>query len=167
MQQAAHNVDLVTCAMLVCIIVTPNHAVQLVCPSVHTLRRSLWHMLCSLSAKLARRALLLVMQASQCGVGWVRQVVKLWRADLSKINPRAAEALADPGQYANLFPDMDLAVQAEQHQASHNAGHQSASMLLSPLARSRCWHRHMDNRCVGCMTAFHISMHPIEHNVLV
>ena len=44
------------------------------------------------------------------------QVVQLWRSDLSKINPRAAEALADPAQYANLFPNMDLAVKAEQHQ---------------------------------------------------
>lgn len=48
----------------------------------------------------------------------VDQVVKLWRADLSKINPRAAEALADPAQYSNLFPNMDLAIQAEQHQVS-------------------------------------------------
>lgn len=43
-------------------------------------------------------------------------MVQLWRADLSKINPRAAEALADPAQYANLFPNMDLAVKAEQYQ---------------------------------------------------
>ena len=46
------------------------------------------------------------------------QVVQLWRADLSRINPRAAEALADPAQYANLFPNMDLAVKAEQYQVS-------------------------------------------------
>ena len=44
------------------------------------------------------------------------QVVALWRADLQKINPKAAESLADPGQYANLFPNMDLALQAEQLQ---------------------------------------------------
>ena len=42
------------------------------------------------------------------------QVVQLWRKDLAKINPKAAESLADPAQYANLFPDMDLALKAEQ-----------------------------------------------------
>ena len=43
-------------------------------------------------------------------------MVALWRKDLQKINPKAAESLADPGQYANLFPGMDLALQAEQLQ---------------------------------------------------
>ncbi len=46
------------------------------------------------------------------------QVVQLWRKDLSKINPKAAESLADPAQYKNLFPNIDLALQAEQVQAS-------------------------------------------------
>ncbi len=41
------------------------------------------------------------------------QVVGLWRADLRKVNPKAAESLADPSQYANLFPNMDSALQAE------------------------------------------------------
>ena len=44
------------------------------------------------------------------------QVVKTWRKELSKINAKAAESLADPGQYSNLFPDLDLALKAEQHQ---------------------------------------------------
>ena len=46
----------------------------------------------------------------------VTQVVKLWREDLGKINPKAAEALADPAQYSNLFPNLDLALQAEKFQ---------------------------------------------------
>ena len=46
------------------------------------------------------------------------QVVQLWRKELSKINPKAAESLADPAQYKNLFPNIDLALQAEQLQAS-------------------------------------------------
>lgn len=37
----------------------------------------------------------------------------LWREDLRKVNPKAAESLADPSQYANLFPDMEAALQAE------------------------------------------------------
>ena len=46
----------------------------------------------------------------------VQQVVQIWRKELSKINAKAAESLADPAQYANLFPDFDLALKAEQHQ---------------------------------------------------
>ena len=44
------------------------------------------------------------------------QVVQLWRKELSKINAKAAESLADPAQYSNLFPDLDLALKAEQHE---------------------------------------------------
>lgn len=44
------------------------------------------------------------------------QIVHLWREDLRKINPKAAEALADPAQYSNLFPNLDLALQAEKLQ---------------------------------------------------
>jgi len=44
----------------------------------------------------------------------VSRVVKLWRKDLEKINPKAAESLADPMEYENLFPDIRLALQAEQ-----------------------------------------------------
>ena len=43
-------------------------------------------------------------------------MVQIWRKELSKINAKAAESLADPAQYANLFPDFDLALKAEQHQ---------------------------------------------------
>ena len=46
----------------------------------------------------------------------VLQVVKLWREDLAHINPKAAESLADPAQYPNLFPNLDLALHAEQYQ---------------------------------------------------
>ncbi len=43
-------------------------------------------------------------------------MVKLWREDLGKVNQKAAEALADPAQYKNLFPNMDAALEAERHQ---------------------------------------------------
>ncbi len=43
-------------------------------------------------------------------------MVKLWREDLGKVNQKAAEALADPAQYANLFPNMQTALKAEQQQ---------------------------------------------------
>ena len=41
------------------------------------------------------------------------QVVRLWREDLARINPKAAESLADPEQYPNLFPGLDEALERE------------------------------------------------------
>lgn len=41
------------------------------------------------------------------------ECVALWRKDLHKINPKAAESLADPGQYKNLFPNYDAALHVE------------------------------------------------------
>merc|ERR1712232_1451680 len=40
----------------------------------------------------------------------VSRVVGLWRQDLSKVNPKAAESLADPMEYENMFPDIKLAL---------------------------------------------------------
>ena len=35
----------------------------------------------------------------------VSEIVQLWKSDLGKINKKAAEALADPAEFANLFPN--------------------------------------------------------------
>lgn len=43
----------------------------------------------------------------------VSNVVGLWRNDLKKINVKAAESLADPQEYPNLFPDWELACEEE------------------------------------------------------
>jgi len=45
----------------------------------------------------------------------VSRIVKLWKQDLQSINQKAAESLADPMEYTNLFPDLDMALKAEQH----------------------------------------------------
>ncbi|XP_023280798.1 coatomer subunit beta' [Seriola lalandi dorsalis] len=45
----------------------------------------------------------------------VSRVVKLWKESLSKVNQKAADALADPIQYSNLFPGLQQALQAEQY----------------------------------------------------
>jgi len=45
----------------------------------------------------------------------VSRIVKLWRANLQQINERAAESLADPLEYSNLFPDLALALKAEEY----------------------------------------------------
>jgi len=44
----------------------------------------------------------------------VTRIVQLWRADLSKkVSSKAAEALADPMDYPNLFPDIQDALEVE------------------------------------------------------
>jgi len=46
----------------------------------------------------------------------VSRMVELWKEDLTKVNEKAAESLADPAEYPNLFQDFDLGLIAE-HQA--------------------------------------------------
>ncbi|KAL3054956.1 hypothetical protein OYC64_017808 [Pagothenia borchgrevinki] len=45
----------------------------------------------------------------------VSRVVKLWRENLAKINQKAAESLADPTEYENLFPGLREAFAAEHY----------------------------------------------------
>ena len=42
------------------------------------------------------------------------RIVKLWKEDLGKVNKKAADSLADPSEYENLFPEFQEALQAEQ-----------------------------------------------------
>jgi len=43
----------------------------------------------------------------------VPRVIQMWKDDLSKTNKKAADSLADPTQYSNLFPDIQEAIKAE------------------------------------------------------
>mmetsp|Transcript_5141 Transcript_5141/g.4631 ORF Transcript_5141/g.4631 Transcript_5141/m.4631 type:complete len:986 (-) Transcript_5141:43-3000(-) len=43
----------------------------------------------------------------------ISSVLQVWKADLKQINEKAAEALADPIKYPNLFPDLDWAIKVE------------------------------------------------------
>ena len=54
----------------------------------------------------------------------VAEVVTRWKDDLRKISPVAAQALADPGQCPEGFPEFDAAVEAESvfRQAQHLRG---------------------------------------------
>lgn len=45
----------------------------------------------------------------------ISRVVKLWRENLSKVNQKAAESLADPKEYENLFPGLKEAFVAEEY----------------------------------------------------
>lgn len=52
----------------------------------------------------------------------VPRVVKLWKESLSKVNQKAADALADPTQYSNLFPGLQQALVAEQYLKENHVG---------------------------------------------
>ena len=41
------------------------------------------------------------------------RIVQLWKEDLGKVNKKAADSLADPSEYENLFPEFQEALQAE------------------------------------------------------
>ncbi|KAG0457837.1 hypothetical protein HPP92_022994 [Vanilla planifolia] len=43
----------------------------------------------------------------------VSQIVEIWKRDLHKVNPKAAESLADPEDYPNLFEDWQVALAVE------------------------------------------------------
>ena len=43
----------------------------------------------------------------------VSEIVTEWRDDLAKVSKRAAESLADPNEYGNLFPNLQFALKAE------------------------------------------------------
>lgn len=45
----------------------------------------------------------------------ISYVVQLWRNELSKINEKAGQSLADPDQYENLFPSLHDSLKAEQY----------------------------------------------------
>mmetsp|Transcript_97180 Transcript_97180/g.190856 ORF Transcript_97180/g.190856 Transcript_97180/m.190856 type:complete len:1040 (+) Transcript_97180:130-3249(+) len=44
----------------------------------------------------------------------ISRVLEIWKTDLKTINEKAADALADPAQYPNLFPDLEWALKVEQ-----------------------------------------------------
>ncbi len=41
-------------------------------------------------------------------------MVGLWKEDLAKTNAKAAQSLADPTEYENLFPELGQALRAEE-----------------------------------------------------
>ena len=49
------------------------------------------------------------------------RVVGLWREELGKTNPKAAQALADPAEYENLFPELQHSLRAERYLVAERA----------------------------------------------
>ncbi|KAL0724476.1 hypothetical protein Bca4012_039075 [Brassica carinata] len=66
----------------------------------------------------------------------VSEIVALWRNDLTKISPKAAESLADPEEYPNLFEDWQVALSLEEKAAETRGVH--------PPARDYGSHTHRD-----------------------
>ena len=81
------------------------------------------------------------------------RVVELWKAHLAQSNKKAADSLADPGQYENLFPGMAESLVAEQYLAAteerrpaqHYAVTPVGSMWLCTLDSSRSRWMKFDN----------------------
>ncbi|VAH98280.1 unnamed protein product [Triticum turgidum subsp. durum] len=66
----------------------------------------------------------------------VSEIVAIWRKDLSKVNPKAADSLADPAEYPNLFEDWQVALTVEQNVASQRGHYPSADEYLNHAEKS-------------------------------
>ncbi|CAN6927908.1 unnamed protein product, partial [Brassica oleracea] len=66
----------------------------------------------------------------------VSEIVALWRKDLSKINSKAAESLADPEEYSNLFDDWQVALSVEARAAETRGVYTAAENYPSHADRS-------------------------------
>ncbi|XP_022868090.1 coatomer subunit beta'-2-like [Olea europaea var. sylvestris] len=66
----------------------------------------------------------------------VSEIVALWRKDLNKINPKAAESLADPEEYPNLFEDWQIAVAVESRVSGMRGNYPPAAEYLQHADRS-------------------------------
>lgn len=63
-------------------------------------------------------------------------MVTLWKEDLAKTNAKAAQSLADPMQYENLFPELKQALQAEEAlKGERHTLQPAASFTAIPVSR--------------------------------
>lgn len=61
----------------------------------------------------------------------ISEVTSLWKEDLAKVSESAANALADPVQNPELFPDMDIALQVEKMFIAQRASTQDSGVSAS------------------------------------
>ncbi|KAL4583909.1 hypothetical protein LXL04_008495 [Taraxacum kok-saghyz] len=66
----------------------------------------------------------------------VSEIVALWRKDLNKVNLKAAESLADPEEYPNMFEDWQLALQVETTAADTRGNYPPAMEYVKHVDRS-------------------------------
>lgn len=67
----------------------------------------------------------------------VSEIVALWRKDLNKVNQKAAESLADPEEYPNLFEDWQVALGVESKVADTRSNYPPAAEYMNITNRSR------------------------------
>ena len=48
-------------------------------------------------------------------IRYVYSILELWKANLRQVNEKAAEALADPAKYPNLFPDLNYGLMVRRY----------------------------------------------------
>ncbi|KAL4274077.1 hypothetical protein GQ457_13G013480 [Hibiscus cannabinus] len=68
------------------------------------------------------------------------EIVTVWRNDLNKVNPKAAESLSDPEEYPNLFEDWQLALTLESQAAETRGVYCPAAEYLKHNDRSHMTH---------------------------
>ncbi|KAJ6808352.1 coatomer subunit beta'-1-like isoform X2 [Iris pallida] len=66
----------------------------------------------------------------------VSDIVAIWKNDLNKVNPKAAESLADPEEYPNLFEDWQVALAVESNIIQKRGSYPSAEEYLSYAEKS-------------------------------
>ncbi|KAI7756896.1 hypothetical protein M8C21_030310 [Ambrosia artemisiifolia] len=66
----------------------------------------------------------------------VSEIVALWRKDLNKINQKAAESLADPEEYPNMFEDWQVALEVEARAAETRGTYPPATEYVNYVDRS-------------------------------
>ncbi|XP_020597298.1 coatomer subunit beta'-1-like [Phalaenopsis equestris] len=74
----------------------------------------------------------------------VSEIVEIWKNDLNKVNPKAAESLADPADYPNLFEDWQVALAVESSLTLTRGTYPPAEEYLS----------HVDNLNVNLVESF-------------
>ncbi|KAF0902999.1 hypothetical protein E2562_022628 [Oryza meyeriana var. granulata] len=66
----------------------------------------------------------------------VSEIVSIWKKDLQKVNSKAAESLADPAEYPNLFEDWQIALDVEASIAPKRGIYPPAEEYMAYAARS-------------------------------
>ncbi|KAK6914916.1 Coatomer, WD associated region [Dillenia turbinata] len=66
----------------------------------------------------------------------VSEIVAIWRKDLNKVNQKAAESLADPEEYSNLFDDWQIALAVEAKAAEMRGVYPPAKEYLQHADKS-------------------------------
>jgi coatomer subunit beta' len=66
----------------------------------------------------------------------VSEIVSIWRKDLNKVNQKAAESLADPAEYPNLFEDWQVALAVESKALETRGAYPAAEEYINYADRS-------------------------------